>query len=196
MNIKRSANSRDSLVQSSKRKRTSRLIKVNGYSVFKSNNYGIEGDVGLSVWDHELRHKTDADDDDEDEDYNGQPMKTQKKKVTTTVRVINEAAVARKQSLQTHNASIRESLEKSVFRRQEFIRQNWKLVSPFLDPSQSCPPSCSKETAKDIENFKFPVLESQPVCLQNVDMRDYQLAGVNWVSFCVCYVFLLVLLVC
>lgn len=169
----------------SKRKRTSRLIKVNGFSVFKSNNYGIDGDYGLSVWDHELNSHKDDVDEEEVEDTKQNSWKPKKKQI---VRIISQAAEARRKSLQDHNASIRKSLEKSLLRRQEFIRQNWKLVSPFLDPAQSCPQPCtSRETIEDIEKFKFPVLEKQPSCLQNVEMRDYQLAGVNWVRIILVY---------
>ena len=163
-------------IRRSARKRSSRYITIDGYTINKSNNYSLETGE-LSVWDRELNGETTYDD--------TKTTPTVKKSYyVKKVKTVTEKSLAfdeRKAQLHSHNEHIKADLEASHNRKKDFIRQNWRLLSPFLDPNQVCPPPPSEETIKAIESFKVPPLATQPSCLSNVEMREYQLAGVNWV---------------
>lgn len=98
-----------------------------------------------------------------------------------------EQGFTRKSKLQgqikQRNEEIKANIIKNSQRRQEFLRLNWRLLAPFLDLThQSCPEPCSTELVQEFKKYKFPALSTQPSCLRNVSVKDYQLDGVNWVS--------------
>jgi hypothetical protein len=165
--------------QRPKRKRVSRVITINGYTVFKANNYDL-GEGELSVWETELNSPSEETETGDKEN-----------KITTTLRSRTSKSLppnfkltpkppksaSKQKTLNIHNQTIKAARDASFARKQEFLRLNWRSLNPFLDSSLKCPKISSTH-----EKMNFPILKSQPDCLKNVVMRDYQLAGVNWVS--------------
>ena len=148
-----------------KRKRKSRLVVVNGQSVFKANMYSME-EGEPSVWGKEL--DTNSDSESLIERERDDPVR--KKQV---VRKSPGIVSSTQRNRLEHNNIIRLDKSKGLKRRQNFIRANWKLIKPFLTAGQPCPSATN-------EVLCFPELTSQPFCLANVTMRNYQLEGVNW----------------
>ena len=152
-----------------KRKRTSRFVTVDGYQVQKLNMYTLQQGEP-SVWDTELGipHK------DDENALEAAPLKAFVKKIAKKEKrqmTVSETTSAR----YLHNSALKADIEMGVLRRQDFIRGHWKLLAPFLDAT-SCP-SLALNTS---HRRCFTPLKTQPACLQNVEMRGYQLAGVNW----------------
>eukprot|EP01041_Mallomonas_annulata_P001867 gene1867-3622_t len=163
----------ESIPLTGKRKRISRLMMVDGFQVFKSNNYNLE-DGEPSVWDAELGDNQEHEEDDDQsflrtEQKYSKPLPKKVHKSTTERHVDPMRAVQ-----MANNLQIKEDKAKGLLRKQNFIRANWKLLCPFLD--QRCPDAIIDS---DITR-SFESLTSQPSCIKNVEMRDYQLAGVNW----------------
>ena len=85
--------------------------------------------------------------------------------------------------MKKRNEELKANIFKNSHRRKEFLRSNWRLLAPFLDLNrQSCPDPCSAEMEQEFKKYKFPALTTQPICLsRNVQVKDYQLDGINWV---------------
>jgi SNF2 family DNA or RNA helicase len=99
------------------------------------------------------------------------------KKRASTLSVAEKACAERKVMRNTANAAVKESTISAQQRRKRFVKANWEHIKKFV---HSAPPS-DADIAK-LEHFpSFVPLTKQPACLSsNVTMRDYQLAGVNW----------------
>jgi hypothetical protein len=153
----------------SKRKRTSGYVTVNGYRVKKLNMYSLE-DGEPSVWDAELNDDEDEEEEEEDEVsvVQSAPPKS-KARTPPKAREVSQTT----QDRHANNDRIRAAKEQGSHRKLEFIRHNWRFISPFLD--MACPPPQPATHQRH-----FPALQQQPACLSNVDMRDYQLLGLNW----------------
>ena len=164
-----------------KRKLKSRFVSVNGYQVLKANNYSLE-DGEPSVWSSELGSQVD------DVVERSRPVKKLKK--SPSVNVLSKqqsedlhrkaaAAAVRAAALRANNEAVKADKVKSFRRRQLFIRSNWEALSPFLDQAEppEVPPA-SGEGGDD--GAAFRTLAKQPQCLRNVELREYQLDGINW----------------
>ena len=152
-----------------KRKRTSRFVTVDGYQVQKLNMYTLQQGEP-SVWDTELGNPQE----DDENAPEAMPLKPFVKKVAKKEKrqmTVSETTSAR----YLHNNAVKADIEMGVLRRQDFIRSHWKLLAPFLDGA-----SCPSLTLNTSHRRSFTTLKTQPTCLQNVEMREYQLAGVNW----------------
>lgn len=87
-----------------------------------------------------------------------------------------------------HNQSVKRDMKLRNLRKRDFIRANWNLLSPFLDQTE--PPE-ALQASNDLSESSTQVnisavsaslpLKAQPTCLSStVNMRDYQLQGLNW----------------
>ena len=175
-------------IRRSGRKRNSRIMIIDGETVLKTNNYTLkEGLITEKQWTDGIHHshenienlqiysKKRALKESSDQNENEKSEKDHKVKKVDVDSASN--------SIRARNETIKANIIKNSLRRKEFLRSNWRLLAPFLDTTtQSCPPPCTDETKDDIDKHKFPALLTQPKCLQNVEMRDYQLEGLNWVS--------------
>ena len=194
----------DNHARSGKRKRVSRVTMVGGQAVLKSNMYDVETGE-LSVWDREL-HKNNDDDNQEQDQIKKVKVKTGRNKdvidlcsssdddnsvvvvappaakvskVTSDdpMQIQRKAVSDQKKSdrMACNNVIIADKAN-SLQRKNEFIRLNWKSLSPFLGSADHPPPAPSHP----IERKLFAPLTEQPTYLKNVQLRDYQLQGVNW----------------
>jgi hypothetical protein len=153
---------------SGKRQRTSRFVTVDGHQVLKTNLYTLQ-DGEPSVWNSELGDK-------QYDQYNS-PKKVVKKtpaKENVEERVKKVIVDEKRDIRMSHNEKIKLDIEQNQSRKLEFLRTNWNLLKPFLDQETPPPPQTN------ICHRSYPPLTSQPECLKNVEMRDYQLAGINW----------------
>jgi len=158
-----------------KRKRKSRLVNIDGHAVFKSNMYSLE-DGEPSVWDTELGGGENVDE--EERVVKVKPQSVTRKTGPPIIRNINPLFVEKRLARQSHNQSIKDDIDKRKLRRQEFLRLHWNQISPFVDPRQTCPEAPANTIASHQDEY-LPFL-SQPPWLKGVQMRDYQLEGVNW----------------
>lgn len=176
---------------------------MSGQTILKSNMYSLE-DGEPSVWDKELggnsNNKAGAGGDSgsgsggmDYEEYD--PGNTRRKKSESSSAsasakgssskgkgkakapsAIEIAASERKSKRSAHNLEIKKDKLNAQQRRIRFVKTNWEHIKKFV---YSDPPS-----DKDISKLKnlpsYPRLTEQPACLSNVTMRDYQLAGINW----------------
>ena len=180
----------ESDVRRSGRKRNSRIMIIDGETVLKTNNYTLkEGLISEKQWsDGALNSHENV------ENLNVNSKKRVLKQLLDKSENANDVSGKEHKvkkvdvdsasySIRVRNEIIKANIVKNSLRRKEFLRSNWRLLAPFLDTTtQSCPPPCDDETKDDIEKHKYPALLTQPKCLQNVEMRDYQLEGLNWVS--------------
>lgn len=96
------------------------------------------------------------------------PSTTKKAAPTTT----SEHKVLRSE----HNLKVMADQKNSFLRRKLFIKANWEHIKNFVHSGAP-----SDEEVAGVKNIpSYPSLTKQPACLHNVTMRDYQLAGVNW----------------
>ena len=162
--------------RSSKRKRTSQIIYVNGYAVKRQNLYTLE-EGEPSVWE-EMRRKKGVKEDEEVEQRQQEEEVRQiaklKPKLPSKPKEMHLSDSAKARN--ANNQLIKTAMEAAKAKKQQFICQHWKCLSPFIEGT--CPPynegNCATPTT----------LSHQPVCLTNVNMRDYQIVGLNWLIKC------------
>ena len=159
--------------RSSKRKRTSQIIYVNGYAVKRQNLYTLE-EGEPSVWDAEMRRREGENEDMEEEEPAIRKVEPLKPKLPSKPKEIHLSESAKAKN--ANNQLIKAAIEAAKMKKQQFICQHWKCLSPFIDGS--CPPYNEESIVTSI------TLSQQPACLTNVNMRDYQLVGLNWLIKC------------
>jgi SWI/SNF-related matrix-associated actin-dependent regulator of chromatin subfamily A member 5 len=140
----------------------------------RANNYGLESGE-RSVWQQELGE--------EEEEaplaVNSKRASKPKHAPKPPMRKI-QTEKARQKSVRDaartdHNKGILADKHNKQARRDRFIAANWNLLEPFVEKGQQ--PAGKSRAGKS----SSPVfLRKQPSCLSGVTMRDYQIAGVNW----------------
>ena len=145
----------------SSRERVSRFVTVNGHQVLAVNNYTVTGDSYMFDSSAERNAVRRTDD-----------IKTEKKaKQAPKIRHVSKAELIRKD----HNAAISKKSEVHKVNRLQYFAENADVCAPFLD---------ERTTAYLVENQRFSVPEvkisKQPKIIQG-QLRDYQLAGLNWI---------------
>jgi SWI/SNF-related matrix-associated actin-dependent regulator of chromatin subfamily A member 5 len=150
-----------------KRKRKSRMMMINNQPVLKANNYDLESGE-KSVFDRELNGVN------EYAEWTPYPEKrAYKTPKPSKPRVVNPNVAHRL----AENNSIRADKTASLARRADFIRLNWAVISPFLEAKLAkCPPMQSLAGLPPLS----PPWVHQPSFIKNAVMRDYQLAGANF----------------
>ena len=158
---------------SSKRRRLSRIVHVNGYAVKRENMYSLE-EGEPSVWDSEMRRGA-HEETEEATDVKGQPL-IAKKSGKSHPKHLKKPKVLQvsepTQAKHVNNQLIKTAIEAAKHKKRVFIGQHWKYLSPFIEGtcptySEESPPSST-------------TLSHQPQYLVNVNMREYQLVGLNW----------------
>ena len=149
------------------RKRTSTIIQVNGNFVLKQNNYVVKG--------HTYVHGAF----DEDAEKNNQVKKPRK---TVTPSTTTEPSV-RKQSASEkarmgHNENVKKSIQDKEPTRRAFLVKHQKLLEPFMDEA-------TNRMVLEWGQVKYPAFQKhelfvQPELITGGEMRDYQLAGLNF----------------
>jgi len=167
------------------------FITISGQTILKSNLYSLEAGEP-SVWDKELSgvaSPTGQSSSGEMKYQDYVPGNTSRRKTkssssakaspgkkTKALSAIEQAAAERKLKRSTHNSEIKRDKLNAQQRRIRFIKSNWEHIKKFV---HSKPPT-DQEVAKLTNVPSYPRLTKQPACLSNVTMRDYQLAGINW----------------
>jgi SWI/SNF-related matrix-associated actin-dependent regulator of chromatin subfamily A member 5 len=162
-----------------------------GQTILKSNMYSLESGEP-SVWDKELGKSAPGDSCSSSgsqlqyKEYVPGTSRSAKKQSTAGPRVkqpatapsaVEKAASERKLVRSAHNIKLKADKLNAQQRRLVFVKANWEYIKRFV---HSKPP-----TDKEVANLKnlpsYATLTKQPDCLsKGVTMRDYQLAGINW----------------
>ena len=145
------------------RERTSTVIQIDGHTVLKQNNYVLKG-LGYEYGDNTIVA----------------PPKKQKRPSTAsqtqprkTARVPTSAETAR----QTHNLRIQRRIASKADARLQHLATHQEILEPFLDDATRRKLSAVPKTTA-VESHQQELF-LQPEAIQ-ADMRDYQLAGLNW----------------
>lgn len=101
------------------------------------------------------------------------PVKSEETPKLRVPRPVDQAVLTKRASLAHHNMVIKNDRISFLRRRQEFIRLNWNSIRRFVDTQ--CPNECDLS-----DQPKFQAMAEQPPFLHGVQMRDYQLKGLNW----------------
>ena len=90
------------------------------------------------------------------------------------------AALARRNA---SNAALQRDLAARQARKQCFLAEHWGVVVPFASPGMRKPTAAAAAAAREPSAAPcwaaLPLTEQPRSCLSNVEMRDYQLAGLN-----------------
>jgi len=160
-----SSPSSQGLQRKSSRVKTSTLIYVDGHAVKKDNNYVVNGTeyvYGGVAADQERppqRKKAAAG-----------PKAAPKPRIVTA---LEQGRLDKKQELQT-------SIQDKAPARAKFLKDQLPVLTPFLEPKVL-------QLIRNASSVAAPAVhESAPMYLQPDaivgEMRDYQLAGLNWMS--------------
>lgn len=146
----------------SKRAKKSTLVYINGQPVLAKNNYEMKG----------LAYQYGT-------DFETAP-KAKKKKAASKPK--NGPTKPRKVTSQEkkrtdHNKAVLKRIESKKERRAQFLASNLSVMEPFLEEKVAA--KLRKAVPKTTIPDKDPELYLQPEAIQS-DMRDYQLAGLNW----------------
>ena len=151
-------------VRRSGRKRVSTTVKIGGYDVKRSNNY--------TVTESSYEFATHV----EDPAKNKKPRTEKKPKKPSAPRKQTEAEEKR----QRHNEEIRLCVEAKKQYRESFLAKHKDVLAPFIDEA-------TKENLEEWSKKKMPAapyekeeLFEQPELVTGGEMRDYQLAGLNF----------------
>ena len=149
--------------------------------MLKSNMYSLESGEP-SVWDKELGSGVTTRGV-ERKDYteflsenishtNGKATNKSSKRKGSGDREMSEKDVIRRD----HNADVKLDQQIAQERRKRFVKMNWDLIKQFVQ--------CTLPTDDDVAKMEnlpmYAPLTEQPKFLENVKVRDYQLAGINW----------------
>ena len=146
------------------RERTSTVIQIDGHTVLKQNNYVLKG-LGYEYGDNTLVASPKK---------QKRPPSSSETQPRKTQRVPTSAETAR----QTHNLLIKRRIANKADTRLQHLAKQQDILKPFLD-----------DATRDKLRMALPVPKTtvephqelflQPDAIQ-ADMRDYQLAGLNW----------------
>ena len=161
-----------------KRKRIARLMTYQGQKVYKTNMYSME-DGEKSVWDLELREGAHQD---MEESIPAQKPKQKKKSKSKSEMTVPRGRNPSKYF--DHNTSIKKDIAQRAVRKKEFIRSHWDLLSPFVEEQATHPVDQVTKIEPAIKHC--PLIEQPSFLSHLVELRDYQLAGLNWLisSYC------------
>jgi hypothetical protein len=151
-------------IRRSGRERTSTVIQIDGHTVLKENNYVVKG-LGYVYGD------------------NTAVAPKEKKRKPTTVsadpqqRKAPRVQTAAETARQTHNLKIKRRIAGKADARLQHLAKQQDILKPFLDDVTRVKlltlPMSKSLSEPNREMFL------QPEAIQ-ADMRDYQLAGLNW----------------
>ena len=147
----------------SSREKKSTLVYIDGQAVLAKNNYRMKG--------HAYQYGT---------GFETAPPKPAKKKSTTQTKAAPKPRTVTQQEKKrlNHNAAVKRRVESKSKSRSPFLLSNLTTLDPFLQESvaaqlrRAARPKSAKSNEKE-------ELYMQPEAIQ-ADMRDYQLAGLNW----------------
>jgi hypothetical protein len=148
------------------RERTSTVIQIDGHTVLKQNNYVLKG-LGYAYGDNTV--------------VASKNKNKNKKRMPTVVsadaqpRKSPRVQTAAETERQKHNLKIKRRVASKADIRLQHLAKQQDILKPFLDDITrvkllSCPPGISEPNRE---------MFLQPEAIQ-ADMRDYQLAGLNW----------------
>jgi hypothetical protein len=147
----------------SSRQRISTVIQIDGHTVLKQNNYVLKG-LGYAYGDNTMVAKP--------KPQKRPPARSQEAPSRKAPRVQTAAETAR----QTHNSKIKRRIAQKAIVRMQHLAKQQDILKPFLDDL----------TRVKLLTLPVPILSEpnreiflQPEAIQ-ADMRDYQLAGLNW----------------
>lgn len=155
----------DDELRRSDRKRTSTIIKVDGQFILKQNNYVVTGSTYV--------HGTYEEDAEKISNVKKQKTATGIKK-SPTVRKQPSYEVARIE----HNENVKKSIQEKESIRRDFLVENRATLEPFMEEATNrmvLEWGGNKKTA-----FVRNELFVQPELVTGGEMRDYQLAGLNF----------------
>lgn len=152
----------DKDVRRSGRQRTSTVVQIDGHTVLKENNYVLKG-LSYMFGDNTVVQA---------------PAKKRKlnKANNNNKPKVPRVAPPEEVARQAHNSMIRKRVANKAKARLEHLARHQKTLQPFLDTASQAKLVASVGSAA---TEKHSELFLQPEAIQ-ADMRDYQLAGLNW----------------
>jgi hypothetical protein len=150
------------------RERTSTVIEIDGHTVLKTNNYVMKG-LSYHYGDNTVAMQgTSA---------------TIKKRKAPVADADKKPKAPRKQApaeirRHEHNQTIRDRIQKKSNARLEHLARHLPTLEPFLDASAQKKLASSTNTSSEPSSGEIFL---QPDAIQ-ADLRDYQLAGLNWMA--------------
>jgi SNF2 family DNA or RNA helicase len=146
------------------RERTSTVIQINGHAVLKSNNY-VTTDLTYEYGDNSV----------------ASPAAKKKRKTTTTTTTAVKPRPTRRRvaevQRQAHNDAIRKRVAAKAPFRIAHLAKRRDILAPFLEDGSTTSKLSNMSSA--VSSPKNTEIFLQPDAIQ-ADMRDYQLAGLNW----------------
>jgi hypothetical protein len=152
------------------RERTSTVIEIDGHTVLKTNNYVMKG-LSYHYGDNTVAMQ-------------GTSAVVKKRKAPVE-DADKKPKAPRKQApaeirRHEHNQTIRNRIQKKFKARLEHLARHLPTLEPFLDAS------AQSKLASSANNGSEPTCSSGELFLQpdaiQADLRDYQLAGLNWMA--------------
>ena len=151
---------------SNKRERKTRYFTTaDGHTVLKANNYTVVGD----------RYVFNVDERDYSKHVSASDYANRRKSAPPQKRAPN----AKQMELQSHNNAMRKFVDKSIADRRSYFSRHLPSLSPFLDDSVTA--SLRSDQSKLKMQPDPPEIYMQPEGVTG-DMRDYQLAGLNFLA--------------
>lgn len=145
------------------RKRKSTVIQINGHAVLAKNNYVLKGgSYDMGAFNADARKAP-------------RKKSVAKKQSGAAPRTQKPSEIARLQ----HNEHVKaDAMEKQSFRR-DFISRHGTILKPFMDePTRRMLDSW--RASKLMKSYQRDELFIQPALITGGEMRDYQLAGLNF----------------
>lgn len=149
-------------VRKSTRTKTSTVIYVDGHAIKKDNNYVLKGGqyvFGGLVEATKPEHR----------------QRSQKKTTSTVAKAPRKVTAAEQERLEKKTALEAAIAQKAVLRK-SFLKMHVHCFKPFLEP----------KVLDRIQTYNESLYEISSVFMQpdaiKADLRDYQLAALNWMS--------------
>lgn len=160
-----SSTSSEAAVRRSGRKRVSTTVKIQGYDVKRDNNYTFNA-VRYEMGTHE------ADDPVTKKARTATASETKKK----APRQMTQAEKDRTQ----HNDKVKAAIETKKSFRMDFLAKHKDVIDPFIDESTRIKVEEWGNQKKKAASYVQEDLFLQPDLVTGGEMRDYQLAGLNF----------------
>ncbi|CAB9517489.1 ISWI chromatin-remodeling complex ATPase ISW2 [Seminavis robusta] len=163
-----SSSSPDEGIRRSGRKRASTIMIINGHAVKRANNYVLKGGT--------YSHGVYTEDEQKKAAASSKKPKKQGGPRTTEARKVSASETARVD----FNNNVKKSVQSKEPLRRDFLVRNRELIEPFMDENTKRMVDNWGQQKKPAKKFEKHELFAQPELVEGGEMRDYQLAGLNF----------------
>jgi hypothetical protein len=151
------------------RQRTSTVIQIDGYTVRKDNNYVLKG-LGYQYGDNTVAEVA-------PKKRKATTPSSEQRKQPKKPRIVTPVEMAR----QEHNHCVKARVAAKAQLRLAHLARHQSVLEPFLDISMTQKLQTIQQGQQQPVSQKKKELYLQPEAIQ-ADLRDYQLAGLNWMA--------------